>query len=60
MGFKDMVFLAILALLAGVIAWTYLGRRKSGKSRRWQGYKDNGSHMQPTRNDDGQSGGGFD
>jgi hypothetical protein len=57
MGYLDMVFLAVVALLVGLIAWTYLGPKKR---RRYDGSDDYGSHMRPERNDDAQVGGGID
>ena len=57
MGYGDLFLLAIMGLLVGLILWHYLGPRKR---RRYDGSDDNGSHMRPERNEDGQGGGGFD
>jgi hypothetical protein len=55
MGYGDMVFLAILALLIGMIWVGWRGKRK----RFEQGSGDYGG-ARPERNDDGQGGGGID
>ena len=54
MAYGDMAFLLIIGLLIGLLVGHYLAPRKP---RRHLGDEDNGSHMRPERNDDGQSGG---
>ncbi len=57
MGYGDLVFLTVMAVLVGLIAWHYLSPKKY---RRYPGSDDNGSHMRPERNGDGPSDGGGD
>ena len=57
MGYGDLVFLTVMAVLVGLIAWYYLSPKKY---RRYPGSDDNGSHMRPERNGDGPSDGGGD
>jgi hypothetical protein len=57
MAYGDMAFLLIIGLIIGLLVWHYLAPRKP---RRHLGDEDNGSHMRPERNDDGQSGGSID
>ena len=56
MGYGDLVFLTIMGLLVGLLALHYFGPKKR---QRYDDYGDNGDHMRPERNDDGQGGGGL-
>jgi hypothetical protein len=56
MGYGVVAFLAVIALIVGLVAWHYLG---PWKRRRHDGSDDYGVHR-PERNDDGQGGGGGD
>ena len=60
MGYGAMVFLAVMTLLVGLIVWSYFPPNTPAWWNRWWGYRDNGAHTRPERNDDGQGGGGFD